>query len=197
LRIDHAALIALLLMTSSAVLAQTEAGLVAHGLFSSQPNQFANVVTCVVNGCGPPPASRVNPGVSFEGFVAHKLASFHVASLSVELPLLAMPNRGTNLAGRSFSTLAVTPGLRLNLGSRESFSPFLSAGGGFAHFSGDAPSVTKGAVLFGGGVDFKTPLPHLGVRVEVKDLITPWPSLFLKSGVMQNAIAGGGVVFKF
>jgi hypothetical protein len=57
--------------------------------------------------------------------------------------------------------------------------------------------VTHGAARFGGGIDFKTPLPHLGARVELKDLITPWPSLFPKSGVMQNFLFGGGVVFKF
>jgi hypothetical protein len=33
--------------------------------------------------------------------------------------------------------------------------------------------------------------------VEVKDLLTPWPGLFPKSGVMNNVVAGGGVIFRF
>jgi hypothetical protein len=93
--------------------------------------------------------------------------------------------------------VAVTPGLRVNFRPQEPVSAFLSGGGGVVHFSGDTPSATHGAGLLGGGFDFKTPLPHLGVRVEVKDLITPWPGLFLKSGVMNNVVAGAGVVFRF
>jgi len=34
-------------------------------------------------------------------------------------------------------------------------------------------------------------------RCSHRTFLTPWPSLFLTVGVMQNAIAGGGVVFKF
>jgi hypothetical protein len=128
--------------------------------------------------------------------VARRLINAHFASLAVELPVLAMPNRGTNLSN-TFSTVAVTPGLRVNFRPQEPVSAFLSGGGGVVHFSGDTPSATHGAGLLGGGFDFKTPLPHLGVRVEVKDLITPWPGLFLKSGVMNNVVAGAGVVFRF
>ena len=176
---------------------QTEAGFTAYGLFSGQPN-FVSIfipVTCPITGC-PATANHVNAGVSFEGFLARRLVNAHVASLAIELPVLAMPNRGTNLAS-TFSTVAVTPGLRANFLPRRAASPFLSAGGGIVHFSGDTPSATHGAGLFGGGFDFKTPLAFLGVRMEVKDLITPWPGLFPKSGVMNNVITGGGVVFKF
>jgi len=173
---------------------------VAHGLFSAQPNQASVIVpvtTCPVFGCAPgPTAFHVNAGVSFEGFVARRLVNAHFASLAVELPVLAMPNRGTNLAD-TFSTVAVTPGVRVNFLPGQGTSPFLSAGGGVVHFSGDTPSATHGAGLVGGGFDFKTPLPHLGARVEVKDLLTPWPGLFPKSGVMNNVVAGAGVVFRF
>jgi len=178
-------------------LAQNEAGFVVHGLFSTQPNGFAIAVTCPIFGCPPSPtATHVNSGVSFEGFVARRLINAHFASLGVELPVLAMPNRGTNLSN-TFSTVAVTPGVRVNFLPGQGTSPFLSAGGGVVHFSGDTPSATHGAGLVGGGFDFKTPLPHLGARVEVKDLLTPWPGLFPKSGVMNNVVAGAGVVFKF
>ena len=201
-RISRAFLFVIMLATPLAALAQTETGFMVSGIVSSQPPGIAVIaVTCPVTGCPPgftnPIATHVNVGVVYEGFLAHRVANFHAASLSVELPVLGIPNRGTNLSGVSFSTVAVTPGVRVNFAPKESISPYLSAGGGIVHFSGDANSVTHGAARFGGGVDFKTPLPHIGGRIELKDLITPWPSLFLKSGVMQNFVFGGGVVFKF
>jgi hypothetical protein len=191
------ALVAVVLFVIPALaMAQTETGFVVHGLFSSQPNSTAIAVTCPVTGCSSPTAEHVNAGISFEGFVAHRLIDAHVASLAVELPVLVIPNRGTNLTS-TFSTVAATPGVRVNFLTRQAASPFLSAGGGIVHFGGDTPSATKGAGLVGGGFDFKTALPHLRARIEVKDLLTPWPSLFPKSGVMNNVVAGAGLVFKF
>lgn len=188
-----------MLVAPLAAFGQTEAGFMVSGVVSSQPSGIAIALTCPVTGCPPGNAiaTHVNAGVAYEGFLAHRVVGFHAASLSVELPVLGIPNRGTNLSNISFSTVAVTPGLRLSFAPKGSISPYLSAGGGIAHFSGDASSVTHGAARFGGGVDFKTPLPHIGGRIELKDLITPWPSVFVKSGVMQNFVFGGGVVFKF
>src|SRR5215467_1320522 len=80
-------------------LAQTETGFVVHGLFSGQPNQSGFIsLICPVTGCPQPSptADHVNAGVSFEGFVARRIVNAHLASLSIELPVLAMPNRGTN-----------------------------------------------------------------------------------------------------
>jgi hypothetical protein len=185
----RAVLVSFLLIAALRSFAQTEAGVVFNGVFSNQQTPIA--ITCPVSGCSPS-NPNANAGFSFEGFLAHRLANFHVASLSVELPVLVIPNRGTSLAGASFSTVAVTPGLRMSFIPGRSVSPFLSAGGGFAHFSGNLPSSTKAAGLIGGGLDFKTPLPHLGVRMQLQDLITSGPS----SG-LQNFIAGGGVVFRF
>jgi hypothetical protein len=202
LRINRAVVLFILLVAPLPIFAQTEAGFMVSGVVSSQPDGIAIIaVTCPVTGCPPgvanPIATHVNAGAAYEGFLAHRVVGFRAASLSVELPVLGIPNRGTNLNNVSFSTVAVTPGLRLSFVPHQSVSPFLSAGGGIVHFSGDTSSVTHGAARFGGGIDFKTPLPHLGARFEVKDLITPWPSLFPKSGVMQNLLFGGGVVFKF
>jgi hypothetical protein len=171
---------------------QTEAGVVVHGVFSSQPSFVA--ITCVIP-C-PVTATHVNNGVAIEGFVSRSIVNVHVASLSLELPLVDIPNRGTNL-NASFSTFALTPGVRLSFLPHSGVSPFLSAGGGFAHFSGDMPSATKGAVLTGGGIDFKTRVPLIGIRVEAKDLLTPWPSLVRGSGVMNNVLVGGGLVLRF
>lgn len=189
LRNYRAVLVSFLLAAPLAAFAQTEAGVVVNGVFSNQQNSVA--ITCVITGCGPN-TPNANNGVSFEGFLAHRLANFHVASLAVELPVLVIPTRGTDLPGVSFSTVAVTPGLRLNLIPGRSISPFLSVGGGIAHFSGGLGSTTKGAAVLSGGVDFKTRLPHLGIRLQLRDLITPGPS-----NGLQNFLPGGGVVFKF
>jgi hypothetical protein len=201
-KITRAVLLAFLLATPLTAFAQTEVGFMVNGVVSSQPEGISRIaIVCPVTGCpgnpSGPIADHVNTGVSYEGFLAHRLVGFHAASLSIELPVLGIANRGTDLSNVSFSTVAVTPDLRLSFAPKASISPYISAGGGIVHFSGDASSVTHGAGRFGGGLDFKTPVPRLGVRFEVKDLITPWPSVFPKSGVMNNVLFGGGVVLKF
>jgi hypothetical protein len=192
-----------LLAAPAGAFAQTEAGFMVNGVVSNQPNvNFftpASAVICPLPACtpAPPQATHVNAGVSYEGFVAHRLVGFRVASLSFELPVLGMPNRGTNLSNVSYSTVAVTPGFRLAFLPKASTSPYVSFGGGIVHFSGDTPAVTHGATRFGGGFDAKTPLPHLGLRIEVKDLISARPPLLNTGGVMHNVLFGGGVLFKF
>jgi len=63
-------------------------------------------------------------------------------------------------------------------------------------------SQTRGAFQFGGGLDFKTPLPHIGLRAEVRDF---WARGINESGGIaqvsperqHNLFAGGGIVIKF
>lgn len=102
LRSYRAALVSFLLVAPLAVFAQTEAGLVLNGVFSSQQRSVSIIaITCPVSGCSPS-SPNANNGVSFEGFLAHRFAN---SSVSVELPVLVIPNRGTDLPGVSFSTV--------------------------------------------------------------------------------------------
>jgi hypothetical protein len=143
----------------------------------------------------------ISPSFALNGSFAHRVADFKAAALYLELPLLANPSRseGTFLSG-NFSTLFFTPSLRAQFAPSASISPFLSAGGGFGHFSGQG-SNTQWATQFGGGLDFKTHLPHLGFRVEVRDFINGRPSIGelsnITAGHMQQVYVGGGLVLKF
>jgi hypothetical protein len=79
-------------------------------------------------------------------------------------------------------------------------------GAGWARYSlVDFPgTVNKGALQYGGGLDFKTGLPLLGFRAEVRDFVTTDPSSLLgpnftpQSGLHHhNLLVGGGVVLRF
>ena len=98
-----------------------------------------------------------------EGNLAHRLANLHVASFHLELPLLGSPNR--TAPGTSFSSIFFTPGVKVKF-SLPLLSPFLSVGGGLAHFSTGTNvggSSTTGAFQVGGGVDVNTPIPLIGL----------------------------------
>jgi len=98
-----------------------------------------------------------------EGNLAHRLANLQVASFHLELPLLGSPNRTT--PGTSFSSIFFTPGVKVKF-SLPLLSPFLSVGGGLAHFSAGTNvggSSTTGAFQVGGGVDVNTPIPLIGL----------------------------------
>jgi hypothetical protein len=60
------------------------------------------------------------------------------------------------------------------------------------------------AVQYGGGIDFKSGLPLLGFRVEVRDFVTGDPdfgfsSIFTPNSGLHhhNILAGGGIVLRF
>jgi hypothetical protein len=82
----------------------------------------------------------------------------------------------------------------------------VSVGGGWARYSLNTAGLTqnKAALQYGGGLDFKTGLPLLGFRVEVRDFVTGDPD-FGSSGIFtpnsglhhHNILAGGGIVLRF
>jgi hypothetical protein len=165
--------------------------------------------------------------VAFEGNYARQIVSIGVASLDAEVPLVGIPGRDVKLSVLGISvpgaistwTFYLTPSARLKFHAGP-IEPFVSVGGGWAHlgtsFSFATPvgpgvtvgnfsfsdSANHGVLQFGGGADFKTPLPHLGVRAEVRDFwgtgIAQPSSLVTVSPARQhNIFAAGGVVFKF
>lgn len=121
----------------------------------------------------------------------------HVAQLHFELPILGTPTRTLEVGTlrQDFSTVFVTPGVRLSA-SLPFFSPFVSAGGGFAHYSGSSTlgSSTVAAFQVGGGVDLSTPIPLMNFRTEVREFHTGTPNF---SVGQNNVFAGAGLVLKF
>jgi len=144
-----------------------------------------------------------------EGELGVRLLNAHVASLSVELPIAGITSQKLTLASTpgtvvdNLSTIFITPGLRLKLLPVSPISPWVSIGGGWAHYSLDTANTTqnKAALQYGGGLDFKTGLPLLGFRAEVRDFVTGDPDFGLfstNSGFHHhNILAGGGIVLRF
>jgi opacity protein-like surface antigen len=95
---------------------------------------------------------------------------------------------------QDFSTIFVTPGLRLQAGL-PFFSPFIAAGGGLAHYSGTASvnSSTVGVFQVGGGLDFNA-IPFLKLRAEVREFHNGTPNFNVGQ---NNVFAGAGLVLKF
>ena len=168
---------------------------VVGGIFSpdSSPKSIACPAVLGLNCLG---TLQTPTTVSYEGTLAHRLLNLHLASLHVELPIMGTPNRDVRgfLRG-SYSSVFVTPGLRLKV-SLPGFSPFVSVGGGLAHFSalGSGSGNTTGAFQVGGGVDVRTPIPLIGLRAEVREFLTGQPNFSTNN---QNLFVGGGIVLKF
>jgi hypothetical protein len=188
-------------------------------------------LTCVISLCGAI-ADSTSTGVAFEGNYARRLLNFRAGSLDLEFPVVGAPSRDTTVGLAGFPALNTlstwifffTPSARIKLLPSRVISPFFNFGGGLAHSSSsftigapilgpaalpfplpgssESRSSNNSALQFGGGADFKTPLPHLAIRAELRDF---WARGFAQpSGVVllspdrqHNIFASGGVVFKF
>jgi hypothetical protein len=161
--------------------------------------------------------SSTSTGVAFEGGYARQVFSFGPASLDLDIPIVGVPSRnfhegllGVFLPATKVSSLFFTPSARIKLFHSSPVSPFVSVGGGLAHFGTSSTlgrvtfdrGTNNPALQFGGGVDLKTPLPHLSFRAEVRDF---WARGTLTSSSLaqvspehqHNIFAGGGIVFQF
>jgi hypothetical protein len=192
-----AVLVVLLLLASTGFAQQNDVAVSFGGTFSPGvmgPAQCEALPSCPTGIV----SLAVDPGFSFEGAYAHRLANFRVASLHLELPVMFSPARKTEFLGPDFSTFFFTPSVKLKFAPTSGISPFVSAGGGLGRFKQGSRSDNHGAFQLGGGLDFKTRLPLLGFRIEARDFITGVPSFSsLTNDHMHNLFVGGGVTFHF
>lgn len=145
-----------------------------------------------------------------EGALGVRLFDAKLASLHAELPIAGIPSQ--NLTVNStfstvvdhLSTVFITPGVRLKLLPIAHISPWVSVGGGWARYSiASGTSTSKAALQYGGGLDFKTGLPLLGFRAEVRDFVTGNTTFGVIPGTTasglhhHNVLAGGGIVLRF
>lgn len=161
-------------------------------------------------------AVQIGSGITFQLTYARLLHDLTKLGLYFEIPALAIPlQKITALNGavpRNYDSFFVTPALRLKFEPQASFSPWLSAGGGYALFDESAERIdgahnttrgTSGGVLeFGGGVDIRTPIKVLfpiGLRLEIRDFYTQKPNYNVNTGgsFQHNIAASGGVVLHF
>lgn len=148
--------------------------------------------------------------VFYEGTLGVRLLDAKAVSLHVELPVAGIPSQkltfanAPNVGLNDFSTLFITPALRLKLLPVAPISPWVSFGGGWARYSLSGTTSSKGAVQYGGGIDFKL-APVIGLRAEVRDFVTGEPNFGLVSVLNgtdsglhhHNILAGGGIVLRF
>ena len=210
-------LLVLVLSVSTCCLAQkADVSFTLGGTFVSDSN--VNVLIICPGPVCPSGAGTIQSGhhIYIEGTPALQLIGVKVVSLYLEVPIAGIPSHSVQLSSAissanlgNLSSLFVTPALRLKVLPSAPISPFVSVGGGLAHYSLDVGTNNRGALQYGGGLDFKTGIPLLGFRAEVRDFVSSGPDFANLTGIpvainntqsglhRHNILAGGGVVLRF
>jgi hypothetical protein len=205
------------LLSTAALAQKADVAFVVGGSFVSDSTATFGI-PCLLPPCPVSPTFistvQTDHQVFLEGTLGLQLLNAKVASLHLEVPVAGIPSQSLHLSTAPSAVFAhmsstyVTPGFRLKLAPGAPISPFVSLGGGWAHYSLGSGATNKGALEYGGGLDFKTGIPFLGVRGEVRDFVTGNPNFGLVSGLFtgssnqsglhrHNILAGGGVVLRF
>lgn len=144
---------------------------------------------------------------ALEGTFAHRIAKVPLLGVYVELPVAgsfssSIPTLSGLTVARSYSSLFITPGLRLRLAPSFPISPYVSAGLGYGRFnrqlySGVSTADSTFALDVGGGLDLKI-LPIVGLRAEVRDFNSGGVGLeTLALGRQNNVFVTAGVTVRF
>lgn len=172
-------------------------------LASAQNNELAVTV-----GGYFPINSQVGASSAFAvgGSFAHRVAGVPLVSAYLEIPVFATFNSTSNISSTlnghaKYSTLFVTPGLKLKLAPEFPISPYLVAGGGVVHFSKSNvttdDSTYSGTFDVGGGLDFKI-APFFNARGEVRDFYSGNPNIVSGFNNREHQlITSLGLVFRF
>jgi hypothetical protein len=151
---------------------------------------------------------RFGNGLSFEVNYARRVMGGGLLSLSLEVPFVANPDEDVHTHASPvsgyFRSYFVTPAARLNLFSGSAVTPWVSVGGGFGHFSGNAAlngsttGTTTGVFQVGGGLDVRL-LHKFSLRGEVRDFWSGVPQLNVSTSNSRqtNLFVGGGIVWHF
>ena len=159
------------------------------------------------------PFLRFGKGWTFEINYARHVANAGPLSLYLEVPFVGNPDEdlhaAQNLIPQQFSSYFVTPAARLSIFSDQAVSPWISFGGGFAHFGesstlrfgGPNPGKTgtnTGVIQGGLGLDVRI-FHRFSLRGEVRDFRSGLPQLNVKTGNshQRNLFVGAGVVWHF
>ena len=209
-----AGVVSFLLAVSTLALAQKNEVSVSVGAMATSDQQTRLLgITCPVGfpNCAGPVTASTDTGVAFEGDYVRQIFNLHLASIGAEFPIVGVPHRDVTMTAApgipispqisSQSSVFFTPSARIEFLPSGRISPFFSLGGGWVHYE-RTTSINRGALQFGGGADFKTPLPHFAIRLELRDF---WAKAFAESGGLasveperlHNVFGGGGIVFKF
>ena len=162
------------------------------------------------DGTSPIGTTKVNTAFSFEVNYATTLISGEAAGVEINIPLIAVPTSQTNssnlLEAKSYSSIYVTPGIRVRLG--RTFGPWVEGGAGIVRFGPSstnlaggpttATSTTKAAYSVAGGLDLRPAHSPFGFRFEAREFYTGVPNLAVpRLNLHNNVLLGGGIVLRF
>lgn len=157
---------------------------------------------------------RFGNGLSFEINYARRLVTTDVFSLSAEVPFVVNPDEDLhaplpNKIPRQYSSVMTAPSARVNLFPDVAVSPWVSFGGGFAHYGESSTLLfggkntgsteTNTSALQGGlGLDVKL-VRSFSLRGEVRDFWTGVPQLGVNTGKTRqhNYFVGAGLLWRF
>lgn len=160
------------------------------------------------------PSIRSGQGLSFEVNYARRMKTTAIYGVSLEVPAMFNLdedlNAGLGIVPIDYQAIFVTPAARVNLFPTTAFSPWVSFGGGFGHFSqnpnliydaGANPgkSTTTGVIEGGIGLDVRV-LHRFSIRGEVRDFWSGHPDFPLANTGktrQHNFFVGGGVIWHF
>jgi len=162
------------------------------------------------------PIIHSGKGLTFEGEYARRFLVTPIFSISGEAVVAYNPDEklnagdyGNAVVPTNYKQLFFTPGARVNLFPTTAVSPWVSVGGGFAHFSesntlvysGTNPGkATTSGVLEGGvGLDVKV-WKALSIRLDVRDFWSGEPDFPLAptgKSRQHNYFVGGGAFWRF
>lgn len=179
-------------------------GLLGRTFISKQPITGATFFDNTVN---------YGNGFTVEANYSRHLWGEGFTGISLEVPLIINHdedlNTGQNLIPGDYSSLFITPSARVNVFAANAFSPWVSFGGGFGHFSpsstllfgGPNPGKggsTTGVFQMGFGLDVKF-TERLKARLAFRDLWAGVPNLNVDIGRTRqtNLFIGGGIVWSF
>jgi hypothetical protein len=155
-------------------------------------------------------------GYSFEFSYARILRGSDWGDVAIEIPATFNSDEdlhyATNQVPRQYSSIFLTPAVRLRLFPEVGLSPWISFGGGFGRFhasssllyfgTNNGPSSETGGVLMGGaGLDLHIPKvgSRLRGRVEARDDWSSVPPINVNPGKTRqhNYYVAGGLVARF
>jgi hypothetical protein len=206
-----------------AVLAVTMSILGVRASAQDEKNELTGIIGRIFisdQGIHGPDAPQVNPfvrsgkGLTFEVNYARQLFGTPVYAVSGEVPAVFNLDEdlgsGAAVVPTGYKQIFVTPSVRVNLFPATAVSPWVSIGGGFAHFSEDSQLIyqcgpnpgtsTSSGVLQGGlGLDVRV-YHRFSIRGQVRDFWSGTPDLPLADTGktrQHNYFVGGGVIWRF
>lgn len=160
------------------------------------------------------PNLRFGNGLTFEvNYARRVMDGGGFWSVAVEIPFVMNPDEdlhaAQNVVPKQYSTIFLTPSVRLKLFPEQAVSPWVSFGGGFGHFGESSTLVfggpnpiksgtTTGVLQAGVGLDVKIS-GKFSVRGEARDFWSGVPDLNVNTGKSRqhNILVAGGIVWHF